>query len=577
MRYLLNVSIGPVQSFIAASRKTRDLWAGSELLLHVVRTTLKELLRQPGASAIFPAVSSSGGADSADAANIILAEVGAEGEDALRAIVEKLRERAARALAEAFEDAAAYCRGKGLEPDLKLGRRQAEQFVEVYAGWSPLGESYRTARERAESNLAASKSVRRFEPYPTSEGRPKSPLDPALESVIPLGENWRVRTDWQEKLLLKPREHLDAVSLAKRFWQREYKASEPEFPSTRQVALEPVLRLTQGSPELNRITEFCAGVRGGQKQLGPADAIFGFFDELIEPDQTKRSEQIRTGMSLRREFIRVHLSGREPRGYYAVIHADGDGMGKALGGIADQPGGLARHRAFSKQLGAEFASKVRPLVEKHLGALVYAGGDDVLALCPCETAVGLAADIEQLFKQAMEQYGVTLTTAVGYCPIQDDLQESVRFAASLERVGKRHFGGEKNALVVGARVRGGNDVHAAFKWRTAPDQLFADVVNAFDRGVMPRGFPYEIENLANEFRPERFCVEKWDVGVLETAGAEYARIARRKESADKDALAALLPAWVEDWDGFYQFARALALGHFMSRQGAKLGDAIAAA
>ena len=36
-RHLLAVSIGPVQEFIAAARKTRDLWYGSALLSDVAR------------------------------------------------------------------------------------------------------------------------------------------------------------------------------------------------------------------------------------------------------------------------------------------------------------------------------------------------------------------------------------------------------------------------------------------------------------------------------------------------------------------------------------------------------------
>ncbi len=37
MQYLFLVTIGPVQDFIAASRKTRDLWFGSMLLGKVSR------------------------------------------------------------------------------------------------------------------------------------------------------------------------------------------------------------------------------------------------------------------------------------------------------------------------------------------------------------------------------------------------------------------------------------------------------------------------------------------------------------------------------------------------------------
>ena len=43
MPYLLALSLGPVQEFIAAARKTRDLWFGSELLSGAARAAALSL------------------------------------------------------------------------------------------------------------------------------------------------------------------------------------------------------------------------------------------------------------------------------------------------------------------------------------------------------------------------------------------------------------------------------------------------------------------------------------------------------------------------------------------------------
>ncbi|MCX7603196.1 MAG: type III-B CRISPR-associated protein Cas10/Cmr2, partial [Bryobacteraceae bacterium] len=52
---LLAMSIGPVQSFIAAARKTEDLWAGSHLLARLAWETMKPLCEELGPDAIlFP-------------------------------------------------------------------------------------------------------------------------------------------------------------------------------------------------------------------------------------------------------------------------------------------------------------------------------------------------------------------------------------------------------------------------------------------------------------------------------------------------------------------------------------------
>ena len=46
MNYLLSVTVGPVQDFIAAARRCRDLWFGSYLLSEVSKAAAKALQKQ---------------------------------------------------------------------------------------------------------------------------------------------------------------------------------------------------------------------------------------------------------------------------------------------------------------------------------------------------------------------------------------------------------------------------------------------------------------------------------------------------------------------------------------------------
>ncbi len=55
MSYILALSLGPVQEFIAAARKTRDLWFGSELLSRTARAAALSLHGQRGVDLVFPA------------------------------------------------------------------------------------------------------------------------------------------------------------------------------------------------------------------------------------------------------------------------------------------------------------------------------------------------------------------------------------------------------------------------------------------------------------------------------------------------------------------------------------------
>ena len=56
MSHLLAISVGPVQEFIAAARRTRDLWFGSYLLSEISRAVAKAVENQ-GGRLIFPASS----------------------------------------------------------------------------------------------------------------------------------------------------------------------------------------------------------------------------------------------------------------------------------------------------------------------------------------------------------------------------------------------------------------------------------------------------------------------------------------------------------------------------------------
>ena len=54
-QYVLTLSIGPVQEFIASARRSRDLWSGSWLLSEMAKAAAKSLF-EAGAQMVFPFV-----------------------------------------------------------------------------------------------------------------------------------------------------------------------------------------------------------------------------------------------------------------------------------------------------------------------------------------------------------------------------------------------------------------------------------------------------------------------------------------------------------------------------------------
>src|SRR5207249_2407896 len=82
----------------------------------------------------------------------------------------------------------------------------------------------------------------------------------------------------------------------------------------------------------------------------------------------------------------------EPIPYYAILQADGDDMGAFIDSLKT----LADHQKLSEVLGT-FALGARKHIEATDGALVYAGGDDVLAFVPIHRIVECARSLTESF------------------------------------------------------------------------------------------------------------------------------------------------------------------------------------
>ena len=218
---------------------------------------------------------------------------------------------------------------------------------------------------------------------------------------------------------LRSRERLCAVALTKRFAGPALLAAElglsPDdlrFPDTATVAAAEWLAGVGIDPdEERRRGGHWSGLWLHWRRRHEVD------DERPVPESLwKRLCEARTGRR-----------GRPPA-YYAVIAMDGDHMGRWLAGEktpalrrllhpklrayfeglgdpraeealdARRPVGPALHAAISAAL-STFATEVAPTVvaDNHHGALIYSGGDDVLALCPVSTVFACVRSLRDAF------------------------------------------------------------------------------------------------------------------------------------------------------------------------------------
>jgi len=507
MSHLLAVSIGPVQEFIAAARRTGDLQGGSKLLVDIARCAAGAV-EDGGGRLIFPADTQS------DGPNKILAKVDADP----AAHAQTAREAAVKHLAERCS-ACERQRIPTLDPD--LAKSQIDGFLEFYAAWVPLKDDYKSARERVERLLAGRKALRDFQQPDSRPGRPKSPLDPSRDPVM-MEPGQLSRPPWR----LKKHEGLDAVSLLKRWL-----GGQTKVPSTSLMAVRSIENLArQNAPDA--MAELDARARELEADLGDL-----FFPErtanvLEDSGLTQDSPEFRAALeqieNLRRTVLHK-LGTHACPAYYAILVADGDKMGALLSGIPD----VDEHRELSKVLGG-FAGKVRRTVTNdHSGHLVYCGGDDVVALLPVNQALACARALAGAFQTDMAPYrgkaaiehgtpGGTLSVGIAIVHHLDSLQVSVERARAAESAAKEN---RRNSLAVALHTRGGAPLTVVDSWMDeGAIAQWDEWIKAFRAGLS-HGFPYELQRLAREW-------EGTGIGV-DRLKAEAERILKRKEGPEQ--------------------------------------------
>lgn len=152
-----------------------------------------------------------------------------------------------------------------------------------------------------------------------------------------------------------------------------------------------------------------------------------------------------------------------PSPFYAILLMDGDQLGSHMGDISKQ-------EPISQALNA-FTAGAGERVREHNGFLVYAGGDDVLALLPLEDALPAAAALQAFYKRCFQEHTSgsvpsTLSAAVEFVHIRTPLTRVLQDAhALLDEVAKDETG--RDAVAVRVWKPSGLAVQWSMPWTKA--------------------------------------------------------------------------------------------------------------
>ena len=276
-----------------------------------------------------------------------------------------------------------------------------------------------------------------------------------------------------------------------------------------------------------------------------------------------------------------------PPTYYAILAMDGDNMGKWLKGekaplvrkvlpqfVLDQyekqgsqeaiqkgldaqrPVGPAMHAAISEAL-SNFAVYAAPdIVERHRGVLIYAGGDDVLALLPVQSALDCARELRLAFRGepagnngAPEGYyrkdgrdllmmgsEAGLSAGIAVVHHKEDLRVSLREARQAEKKAKNSG---RDTLVLSICRRSGDHSRALCPW---------------DYVERAQGWQTAFQAGASDRWAYNLAAERETLSALDTKAmsSEIGRLFARSEKSSRDLLCPNATDTVRDWFQNYQ-------------------------
>ena len=475
----LDISIGPVQGFVARSRRTRDLWGSSYLLsflaAHAMLGTAKAGGRivQPvvDGDPLYCWVADNRVGDPpriGSVPNHFVAEVEGDAAPVARAGVRAFEvawQRVCDAVWTRFVEGACET-GEGTE---RIWQRQTGTFWEATwtAGPPAAGASLLARRKHWRSHRAADEpgdkctvmhDLQELSGHVRAETRTSRASQDSFWHAL----RWRLGS-----LDLRDDERLCAIALVKRLFPKVASAAlgwevdASHWPSTVYVGAVPWMRrVVETVPDQAR--EYATTLqRSGLDPfpmrrppiVGLGMAAAGDFAKL-DANYLHRAYVTSTQLcplpAGGPDGVRDDLAGRlqriydaptadahplgGPPSFYALLLADGDRLGR----LVSELGGPVVSNAL-----AAFTADVPPTVARHDGVTVYAGGDDLLAMLPVSSALRCADALSDAYGAAFGATAAadraTLSAAVVFAhvrlPLQSVLEEARRLLDDVAKDG----------------------------------------------------------------------------------------------------------------------------------------------
>jgi CRISPR-associated protein Cmr2 len=531
MNKLLHIfTFSPVQGFISNSRRLSDLYHSS-LLLSTLTENLMKVIKDLKAEIIYPVLVEDGQGLANYPNRIVFLADGCMREDAiknfqelwervyktiLREVLdrvgiskeekEKIEEQAKLHLENYFR---AYCECTNSEELKKWKEKLKQNLGKDY-------DDYAIAYDWTERKLGALKSKKHYEPLMdayTYNGKEYP------DGCTLCGERAHLAVDWKKfkenlqkdiKHYLKEGEKLCGVCLVKRY--AFYYIGRQTFPSVHDIAnakfKEELKDFEQNYKD--RASELKSLLQQYMGEEKPRDHLWEYNAELFDIEELERIKREEEDLSLMiddliRELRWIYnneLLSKPSKNYFAIIISDGDGIGDWLGlnsKIRKEKLEKTFHETFSKAL-SNYAREIKSLESKEKFGLriVYAGGDDVLAVADLREFLDFAEKLNPTFKNKVgKDASVSAGIVIGHQ--KDNLAYLLNEVGKAEKKAKSVEG--KSAFCITVIPRGGGPVSFWAKWEFL--NLFKDTIEYFEKEIIGDRTVYDIKEIAGKFEASK--------------------------------------------------------------------------
>lgn len=487
--YLFLFTLGPVQSFIRQARKTRDLYAGSQLLSKLIKKAMDSFMSEfDNGWIIFPYYQVKESDMEISYPNRFVATVnqsenelkrrGINIENAVRDSWHKIAKNALIKNCITLND---YWKEQYF--------KQIDDLLQIYWLFIPTNDEYSNSYQALERLNGAIKNLRKFNQFP--ERGIKCSLDGVYNAIFfSSGNNTTSQgVKISDPYFIAQNEGLSAVSFVKR-------AQQVGFPSTSTIALmqdiaqlddeelmvlECFKKLFSKNDNIHACLEIFSKKIIDKVEIEKLenrdnwnydfDSHFLFEENLVEKYFSNAGQ-----LKLLKE-LQLKLSKKLKTRYYAVVLFDGDQMGKWLsGGFFNENEKIDLkkfHQALSKLL-SEYAKWARQFLseEKKNGHTIYAGGDDFLGFvnvhCLFEVLKELRVNFDKIVNEELVRQKfisnnrITFSAGIVIAHYKMPFSEVLNKVRVMEKKAKSE--GNRNSFGIAVIKHSGEIHETVYKW-----------------------------------------------------------------------------------------------------------------